>query len=106
MAALKALARAVAAGALDFGAPAEEVTAALVALPGLGAWTAQYVALRALGEPDAFPAADLVLRRVAGGVARAPHRARARGARGGLAALARVRGPAPLAEGQRAARRT
>jgi AraC family transcriptional regulator of adaptative response / DNA-3-methyladenine glycosylase II len=39
--------------------------AKLTALPGFGAWTAQYVALRALGEPDAFPAADLVLRRVA-----------------------------------------
>jgi len=65
--ALKALARAVTEGALDFGAPVEEVTAALAALPGFGAWTAQYVALRALGEPDAFPAADLVLRRIAAG---------------------------------------
>ena len=62
--ALRALARAVSEGRVDFGAPAEEVTAALTALPGLGAWTAQYVALRALGEPDAFPAADLVLRRM------------------------------------------
>ena len=43
----------------------EEVTAALADLPGLGDWTAQYVALRALGDPDAFPAADLVLRRQA-----------------------------------------
>jgi AraC family transcriptional regulator of adaptative response / DNA-3-methyladenine glycosylase II len=41
--------------------------AGLEALPGLGRWTAQYVALRALGEPDAFPAADLVLRRMAAG---------------------------------------
>jgi len=64
-AAVRALARAVIEGALDFGAPEEEVVAALVALPGFGPWTAQYVALRALGEPDAFPAADLVLRRVA-----------------------------------------
>ncbi len=63
--ALRALARAVAEGAVDFGAPVEDVTAALAALPGVGAWTAQYVALRALGEPDAFPAADVVLRRVA-----------------------------------------
>ena len=52
-------------GALDFGAPVDEVVAALAALPSFGAWTAQYVALRALGEPDAFPAADLVLRRMA-----------------------------------------
>jgi AraC family transcriptional regulator of adaptative response / DNA-3-methyladenine glycosylase II len=64
--ALQALAAAVESGALDLGASAEEVAARLEALPGFGAWTAQYVALRALGEPDAFPAADLVLRRMAG----------------------------------------
>ena len=64
--ALRALAQAVAEGALDLGAPVEDVAAGLEALPGLGRWTAQYVALRALGEPDAFPAADLVLRRMAG----------------------------------------
>jgi AraC family transcriptional regulator of adaptative response / DNA-3-methyladenine glycosylase II len=78
--ALKALARAVADDDLDLDAPVEEVTAALAALPGLGEWTAQYVALRSLGEPDALPAADLVLRRMAasGG---APLTARALGAR-------------------------
>ena len=65
--ALKALAHAVADGRLDLRAPADEVVAGLVALPGIGDWTAQYVALRALGEPDAFPAADLVLRRAAAG---------------------------------------
>jgi AraC family transcriptional regulator of adaptative response / DNA-3-methyladenine glycosylase II len=65
--ALQALARAAAGGTVDFGAPVDEVTAALAGLPGIGEWTAQYVALRALGEPDAFPAADLVLRRMAGG---------------------------------------
>ncbi|MGH2873308.1 MAG: DNA-3-methyladenine glycosylase family protein [Solirubrobacteraceae bacterium] len=32
-------------------------------LPGVGPWTAQYVAMRALGSPDAFPAGDLGLRR-------------------------------------------
>jgi AraC family transcriptional regulator of adaptative response / DNA-3-methyladenine glycosylase II len=63
--ALHALAKAVRDGVLDLGGPAEEVAAGLEALPGFGAWTAQYVALRALGEPDAFPAADLVLRRMA-----------------------------------------
>ena len=63
--ALQALAEAVTRGAVDFAASAEEVAAALVALPGFGAWTAQYVALRALGEPDAFPVGDLVLRRMA-----------------------------------------
>lgn len=35
------------------------------ALPGIGEWTAQYVAMRALSEPDAFPAGDLVLQRAA-----------------------------------------
>ena len=63
--ALRALAQAVAEGTIDLGAPVEDVAAGLEALPGLGAWTAQYVALRALGEPDAFPAGDLVLRRMA-----------------------------------------
>lgn len=63
--ALHALAHAVIEGAVDFAAPTDEVTTALARLPGFGDWTAQYVALRALGEPDAFPSADLVLRRVA-----------------------------------------
>ena len=63
--ALRALSRAVDDGTVDFEAPVEEVTEALAALPGLGHWTAQYVALRALAEPDAFPAADIVLRRMA-----------------------------------------
>src|SRR5262249_21276081 len=46
---------------------AETVAGDLARIPGVGDWTAQYVAMRALGEPDAFPAGDLVLRRVAGG---------------------------------------
>jgi AraC family transcriptional regulator of adaptative response / DNA-3-methyladenine glycosylase II len=65
--ALHTLARAVCDRTVDLCAPADEVTAALSALPGLGAWTSEYVALRALGEPDAFPAGDLVLRRMAAG---------------------------------------
>jgi AraC family transcriptional regulator of adaptative response / DNA-3-methyladenine glycosylase II len=72
VAALNALAGAVERGAIDLAGAAEDVTAALAALPGLGPWTAQYVALRALGEPDAFPAADLVLRRMAGNGGPAP----------------------------------
>ena len=44
----------------------DDAVASLVALPGIGAWTAQYVALRAFGEPDAFPAGDLGLRRAIG----------------------------------------
>ena len=62
---LHALARAVLERRIDFSAAPEEVVAALAALPGIGAWTAQYVALRALGEPDALPSGDLVLRRMA-----------------------------------------
>ena len=63
---LSALARAVADGRLALDGPADEVRAGLRELPGIGEWTAEYVALRALGEPDAFPSGDLVLRRVAG----------------------------------------
>jgi DNA-3-methyladenine glycosylase II len=37
--------------------------ARLCEIQGIGAWTAQYVAMRALGEPDAFPAGDLGLLR-------------------------------------------
>ena len=39
---------------------------ALMALSGIGAWTAQYVAMRAFKDPDAFPASDLGLIRAAG----------------------------------------
>ena len=41
----------------------DEFAARWVALPGIGPWTAQYIAMRALGHPDAFPAGDLVLRK-------------------------------------------
>jgi AraC family transcriptional regulator, regulatory protein of adaptative response / DNA-3-methyladenine glycosylase II len=64
-AALKSLARAIIEQRVDFSAAPADVVAALTALPGIGAWTAQYVALRALGEPDAFPYGDWVLRRAA-----------------------------------------
>ncbi|MBB2925419.1 Ada metal-binding domain-containing protein [Cellulomonas cellasea] len=58
------VARAVADGLrLDPGADRERVRADLLALPGVGPWTADYVALRALGDPDVFPAGDLILRR-------------------------------------------
>ena len=48
---------------LDPGADRAETEAALVALPGIGPWTAQYVALRALGDPDVLMATDLGVRR-------------------------------------------
>jgi AraC family transcriptional regulator of adaptative response / DNA-3-methyladenine glycosylase II len=41
----------------------EETVARLREIPGVGEWTAQYIALRALREPDAFPASDLGLLR-------------------------------------------
>jgi len=68
--ALQGLARAVDSGRLVLDAAPEEVRAALERQPGVGPWTAAYVGLRALGEPDAFPDGDLVLRRVAGGEGR------------------------------------
>jgi len=61
--ALLALAQAVQTGrlVLDGSAPLAQTLAALTALPGIGDWTAQYIALRALRWPDAFPAGDGVL---------------------------------------------
>ena len=62
---LHGLAQTVAEGRLDFAKvsklPLEEAVAALDALPGIGPWTAHYLALRALPHPDAFPEGDLVL---------------------------------------------
>lgn len=65
--AIEELAREVAEGRLDFErlGSLEEAVRRLCALRGVGEWTAQYVAMRALGEPDAFPAGDLVLRKAA-----------------------------------------
>jgi AraC family transcriptional regulator of adaptative response / DNA-3-methyladenine glycosylase II len=63
---LAALARAVARGALTLDADPATVEAALRDLPGIGPWSAQTIAMRALRWPDAFPAGDLVLRRALG----------------------------------------
>ncbi|MFT3720998.1 AlkA N-terminal domain-containing protein [Pseudorhodoferax sp.] len=61
-AAILALARAVIGGlALHPGADVPATVAVLRALPGIGDWTAQYVAMRALRWPDAFPAGDVAL---------------------------------------------
>jgi AraC family transcriptional regulator of adaptative response / DNA-3-methyladenine glycosylase II len=56
---------AVASGAVDLttGRGLDETVAALCALPGIGEWTAHYIAMRAAGERDAFLASDLGLRR-------------------------------------------
>lgn len=46
---------------LDLGMPVAELTAKLVALPGVGPWTAGYVAMRVLGSPDVLLSTDLVM---------------------------------------------
>jgi AraC family transcriptional regulator, regulatory protein of adaptative response / DNA-3-methyladenine glycosylase II len=58
---IRALSRAAAGGelALVGNAPTDEFVAQLTRIPGIGDWTAHYIAMRALGDPDAFPAADL-----------------------------------------------
>ncbi len=66
-AAISALAAAADSGRLTFSDSDPEVLAGLSAIRGIGEWTAQYVAMRALRQPDAFPADDLVLLRMAGG---------------------------------------
>jgi AraC family transcriptional regulator of adaptative response / DNA-3-methyladenine glycosylase II len=65
IAALAALANAVAADPklIEPAGSYEETIARLLALPGFGPWTAQYWALRALRDSDAFPAADVALLR-------------------------------------------
>jgi AraC family transcriptional regulator of adaptative response / DNA-3-methyladenine glycosylase II len=75
---IRALARAVCEGATNNGSvSAKELRydgiinvdaflARLCEIPGIGKWTAQYVAMRALGEPDAFPSSDLGLLRSLG----------------------------------------
>jgi DNA-3-methyladenine glycosylase II len=62
-------ARGLAASGLDFaalrGMPDAEVLARLVALPGIGPWTAEIYALTALGRADVFPPGDLALQEAA-----------------------------------------
>lgn len=61
---IAATSAAIAAGDLviDAGRRPAELTADLVAQPGIGPWTAQYVCLRVLGDPDVLMTGDLVLR--------------------------------------------
>jgi AraC family transcriptional regulator, regulatory protein of adaptative response / DNA-3-methyladenine glycosylase II len=61
---LLALARALASGELviDAGADRAEARRRMLALPGIGRWTAEYIAMRALRDPDAFPSSDLGVR--------------------------------------------
>jgi AraC family transcriptional regulator of adaptative response / DNA-3-methyladenine glycosylase II len=62
---IRAVARAASKGEIDFGASVDARTFVeqLCTVPGIGQWTAQYVAMRALREPDAYPTGDLGLLR-------------------------------------------
>ncbi len=67
---LRRLAREMADGnlSLDQGSDAEATVARLQELPGIGAWTAEYVAMRALSWPDAFLEGDLGVRKALGSI--------------------------------------
>lgn len=79
VAAIRGVAERLASGALDLdpGRPLAGIRADLLALPGVGPWTADYLAMRAFGHPDSFPGTDLVLRQSAAalGLADAPRAA-------------------------------
>jgi AraC family transcriptional regulator of adaptative response / DNA-3-methyladenine glycosylase II len=65
---LQAMVSALAAGdvGLDFGADWQQARQQLMALPGIGPWTTEIIAMRGLGDPDAFPASDLGVLNAAG----------------------------------------
>jgi AraC family transcriptional regulator of adaptative response / DNA-3-methyladenine glycosylase II len=73
-ASIRALAGAVAKGKLplDGGLELSDLVVRLCEIPGIGAWTAHYIAMRACGETDAFPAGDLGLRRAFANDGRGP----------------------------------
>ena len=66
---VRTISRALLDGRVDFNVERtlEEFVARWIVLPGIGPWTAHYIALRALGHPDAFPADDLVLQKAVPG---------------------------------------
>lgn len=67
IAAIRAVADRVASGALriDCAIPTAEFVAGICEIKGIGEWTAHYIAMRALNDPNAFPHSDLILRRAA-----------------------------------------
>jgi AraC family transcriptional regulator of adaptative response / DNA-3-methyladenine glycosylase II len=73
---IRSLAAAVMDGRVSFsaGQRLSDFVDSLVALPGIGPWTAHYLAMRGLGQPDAFPAGDLVLQQMLGGEKRLSER--------------------------------
>ena len=101
------LARFAAADGLRFapGAGLGDAVARLKTVPGIGEWTAQYIALRALRFPDAFPAGDLGLQKAASGIPGGRLDERSLQARAaawtpwrGYAALLLWHGPGPIQE--------
>ncbi|MES2529141.1 MAG: AlkA N-terminal domain-containing protein [Bdellovibrionota bacterium] len=62
---IRALSAAVMKGEIDFTTPQDsrEMKKKLEELPGIGRWSAEYISLRALGDTDAFPGTDLILKR-------------------------------------------
>jgi AraC family transcriptional regulator of adaptative response / DNA-3-methyladenine glycosylase II len=66
--AIKGLAQAVVSGQIDLSASSHctQTVQALQALPGIGPWTAQYIAMRALRDPDAWPEGDVALHKLLG----------------------------------------
>ncbi len=72
--ALIAVCEALASGdlALDRGPDRDDVRRALLAIPGIGPWTADYIALRALGHPDVFLPTDVGIRDALAGLGRDP----------------------------------
>ena len=84
---LATLIRALADGelALDAGCDWNRAREQLLALPGIGPWTAEVIAMRGLGDPDAFPATDLGVRLAAKqlGLPADPRPLTERSARGG-----------------------
>jgi AraC family transcriptional regulator, regulatory protein of adaptative response / DNA-3-methyladenine glycosylase II len=67
---LRGLSEAVADGRIRLDGSEDEAALRerLLAVPGIGPWTADYIAMRALAWPDAFPAGDLALRKALGGL--------------------------------------
>ncbi|MCU1506563.1 MAG: AraC family transcriptional regulator [Microbacteriaceae bacterium] len=53
---------------LDVGMPVDELTSNLLAMPGIGPWTAGYLAMRVLGNPDVLLSTDLVMLKSAAGL--------------------------------------
>jgi len=92
---VRALARAVRDGVMRFNNSEEDVIRGLTKLPGVGAWTAHYVALQGLGDPDAFLTGDFACKACGRYSRPAVERSSPRSAYGVVATLARIHRDAP-----------